>query len=517
MKTKNVVFLPALIAVLNLIPAGRVTAQTFATLHSFTATPYPPPYGTNSDGANPQAGLILSDDTLYGTARNGGSRGAGTVFSIHTGGTGFTTLRDFEPFRLGNFTCTSGYDCRSETRSECGECVFFPWGWRCVLRSGNCPSDTHGGYPSAGLILSGNTLYGTASGHGFAPGTSFAVDPGTVFAVDRNGGNFRQLYGFGSYGSGPMAGLIKSGATLYGTTPGGGSSGAGTVFAVSTSGGGFTDLHSFTAASDGAGPVAGLITNSSGTTLYGTATGGGSSGYGTVFAVNTDGTGFTNLHHFTGVSDGANPQAGLILTGNTLYGTAAFGGDSGNGTLFALNTDGTGFTNLHSFAGYPSDGASPRAGLILSGSFLYGTASAGGSSSNGTLFALNTDGTGFTNLHSFTATSTNSSGVYTNSDGSNPQAGLILFRNTLFGTASSGGTSGNGTVFGLSLGAQLTITRSRTDLILTWPTNVAGFDYTGYRLQKANAITGPFADVPGSSSPYFIPLTSAQQFYRLVQ
>ena len=57
---------------------------------------------------------------------------------------------------------------------------------------------------------------------------------------------------------------------------------------------------------------------------------GGSSGNGTVFAVNTDGTGFTNLHSFTaGVdlqlytnSDGAYPYAGLILSGNTLYGTA---------------------------------------------------------------------------------------------------------------------------------------------------------------------------------------------------
>jgi len=55
--------LPALIAVLNLIPAGRVTAQTFTTLHSFSY----------SDGASPQAGLILLGNTLYGTAYQGGS------------------------------------------------------------------------------------------------------------------------------------------------------------------------------------------------------------------------------------------------------------------------------------------------------------------------------------------------------------------------------------------------------------------------------------------------------------
>src|SRR5216683_597415 len=94
----------------------------------------------------------------------------------------------------------------------------------------------------------------------------------------------------------------------------------------------FTTLHSFTG-SDGANPSAGLITNSSGNTLYGTAGGGGSSGPSTVFAVRTDGSGFTNLHRFTPISapyytnsDGAVPLAGLILTGNTLYGTADLGG-----------------------------------------------------------------------------------------------------------------------------------------------------------------------------------------------
>src|SRR6266446_2534070 len=158
----------------------------------------------------------------------------------------------------------------------------------------------------------------------------------------------------------------------------------------------FTTLHSFTASScyncpnsDGAFPYAGLIANSS---------------------VNTDGTGFTNVHNFTALvgpypgtnSDGANPQAGLILSGNTLYGTAGDGGNSNYGTVFTVNTDGTGFTNLHSFTG--SDGAGPQAELITSssGNTLYGTAWGGGSSGAGTVFAVNSDGTGFTNLHSFT-------------------------------------------------------------------------------------------------------------------
>src|ERR1051326_2286063 len=92
------------------------------------------------------------------------------------------------------------------------------------------------------------------------------------------------------------------------------------------------------------------------------------------FALNTNGTGFRTLHSFN-FSDGAGPSAGLILSGNTLYGPAS-GGSSGNGTVFALNTNGTGFTNLHSFTAgtgsFPqiinSDGAFPQAGLLLLGS-----------------------------------------------------------------------------------------------------------------------------------------------------
>ncbi len=84
--------------------------------------------------------------------------------------------------------------------------------------------------------------------------------------------------------------------------------------------------------------------------------------------------------------------------------------------MFAVNTDGSGFTNLHTFAGYPSDGASPTAGLILSGSTLYGTASAGGSSRNGTVFAVNVNGTAFTNLYSFTALSATTYQVGTNTN-----------------------------------------------------------------------------------------------------
>src|ERR1700677_3542933 len=140
----------------------------------------------------------------------------------------------------------------------------------------------------------------------------------------------------------------------------------------------FTNLWNFTNGIDGTHPCGGVIL--SGSSLYGTASGGGISGFGAVFKVNTDGTSFTNLYSFTNVTDGEDPNGGLILVSNTLYGTTVNGGSLGGGTVFAVNTDGTGFTNLCNFAplsgSFPTNanGSYPYAGLVLSSNTLYGTA-----------------------------------------------------------------------------------------------------------------------------------------------
>src|SRR6266851_5412500 len=89
---------PNLLARLTLISAVvlfayPVAAQTFTTLHSFTARSGSS--FTNTDGCCPLAGLILSNNTLYGTASAGGRSGNGSVFKVNTDGTGYTTLHSF--------------------------------------------------------------------------------------------------------------------------------------------------------------------------------------------------------------------------------------------------------------------------------------------------------------------------------------------------------------------------------------------------------------------------------------
>jgi uncharacterized repeat protein (TIGR03803 family) len=159
---------------------------------------------------------------------------------------------------------------------------------------------------------------------------------------------------------------------------------------------------------------------------------------------------------------------------------------------------------LHNFTS--ADGAQSWGSLVLSGNTLFGTAYSGGTGNYGTVFAVNTDGTGFTNLHNF----------YYATDGEQPEAGLILSGHALYGTAYSGGSGSFGTVFSLSSTPQLVINPAGAKLVLSWPSNNAGFDYGGYVLQSAPALANTFTNIPGAISPYTNTMNGTQQFFRLI-
>jgi uncharacterized repeat protein (TIGR03803 family) len=457
MKRKaNQLFYLTVIIILSLLPDSQATAQPLTILHTFTAAN--PTYNTNADGAHPYATLFLSGNTLYGTTAYGSTNGAGTVFAINTDGTGFTNI--YNPI--------------------------FPTSL----------------VPYAPVISSGNMIFGTTLNGG-------PQQRGNVFRVNTDGSGVTTLYNFtNASGANPFGGVILSGSTLYGTAASGGN-GNGSVFAINTNGAGFTNLHVFaflnnSTNSDGIHPYAGLLL--SGNTLYGTAREGGAFGKGTVYALRTDGTGFTNLHSFAALdsgtqttnNEGAFPDAGLALSGNTLYGTADAGGRWGKGTVFSLNTNGTGFTNLHNFtplqnpdsisSGTNSDGAAPRAPMVLSGSTLYGTTLAGGRWGSGALFAINTDGSGFKNWYSFSPKSDGSS-TATNSDGASLFAGLVISGNALYGTAYGGGSFGSGTVFKFQLPGPppaLNIASVGNQTVLFWPAWASN-----YILQSTTNLASP--------------------------
>jgi uncharacterized repeat protein (TIGR03803 family) len=333
--------------------------------------------------------------------------------------------------------------------------------------------------PFGGLLLATDgKLYGTTS----LGAANQVGGTGTVFRLAPDGTGFTVLYRFQSTttsntigspvntdGANPEAELIEgSDGYLYGVARAGGPNGNGTVFKLGKDGTGFTVLHAFGATTseatvtppknaDGIGPLGPLVQAPDGY-FYGTTSRGGTTGYGTIFRIRFDGTGFGLVRTFPVLTqattsdplvnaDGAIPLAGLTDgQDGRLYGVASGGGSNGLGTVFAYDPVGGVFTVLHNFDG--NKGAQPS-GELLRGQDgkLYGTTSTGGTNDKGaatlfgTIFSIARDGTGFTSIHSFQG-----------SDGSSPSGRLLQLNSTTFvGITQSGGRCSQGTVYQLSL------------------------------------------------------------------
>jgi uncharacterized repeat protein (TIGR03803 family) len=326
---------------------------------------------------------------------------------------------------------------------------------------------TDGNNAFAGLVQATNgDLYGTTELGG-------AYGDGTIFKMTTSG-TLTTLYSFCPQsgctdGAIPYAGLVQAtNGDLYGTTSNGGVNGGGTVFKITLSGT-LTTLYSFcsqSACTDGEYPLGVLVQAANGD-FYGTTYEGGADGYGTVFKITPSGT-LTTLHSFCsqGVhpdcTDGEYPQAPLVqATNGDLYGTASSGGASGNGTVFKITPSGT-LTTLHTFAGYPTDGSYSIAGLVqATNGDLYGTAEYGGVNCGdmggcGTVFKITPGGT-LTTLYSFC-----SQGGIDCTDGDSPDGGLVRATDgNFYGTTQEGGANcttigGCGTIFKITPSATLT-------------------------------------------------------------
>ena len=243
----------------------------------------------------------------------------------------------------------------------------------------------------------------------------------------------------------PQGGALVQGTdgNFYGTSLEGGASGRGTVYKV-TPAGAVTVLYGF-AGADGQSPMSGLVQASDGN-LYGTTYGGGANGDGTIFKITLSGT-LTTLHSFcaqANCADGKYPMSGLIqATDGNLYGTTSAGGAASDGTIFKITPAGS-YSVLYNFSG--TDGSTPYCGLMqASDGNLYGATGWGGATGAGTIFKITLAGT-LNTLHSFV-----------NTDGLNPHATPVQASDgNLYGTTERGGTNSLGTVFKITTSGTFT-------------------------------------------------------------
>jgi|GEM_PF-763754 len=370
----------------------KLDGSEYAMLYSFAGPP--------EDGENPQGSLLLLGGVLYGTTLNGGGDWIGTIFKINTDGSGYVLLYSFA-----------------------GDSI-----------DGSCPEGA--------LIESGGALYGMTS-------TS-------IFKMSPDGSGFFLLHHFSvGFPNEPRGSLVESGGWLYGATYSGGADNLGVIFKLTLDGDQFQIIHSFSGGSgDGARPCGSLLL--SGGVLYGMTSGGGPTEMGTVFKMDLDGTDFSLLHYFPeSAGDGGRPNGSLVESGGTLYGMTSAGGGGGGGglgTIFKIDTDGSDYTQIYSFAGSPTDGKSPYGSLIVSGGLLYGMTPLGGFYDLGAAFGIGLDGNGFVLLHSFAGDI---------EEGRYPNGSLLATGGVFYGMTSEGGGYGCGVIFKMNPdGSGYTLLRS---------------------------------------------------------
>ena len=275
-------------------PRSIIYSWTELLLHNFT--------GNNDGGPLPGALLFDGPGNMYGTSFWGGPTQSGLVFEFTPSG--------------GNWTENVLYTFQGGS-------------------NGSGPRDV---VADAGF----DHLFGVTGGGG--NGGCDRGGCGTVYELTRSGSGWTKailhIFTDGSDGAWPAAGPIMDPAgNLYGTTPGAFVS-TGTVWEMSPSAGGwtFTVLYTFTGCAN-CGPYSGLTMDAAGN-LYGTTNADGTFGKGNVFKLSPSNGNwtYTDLHDFTGGSDGGAPLGNLAIDGDrNIYGTTTHGGIDGvNGVVWEI-------------------------------------------------------------------------------------------------------------------------------------------------------------------------------------
>lgn len=284
----------------------------------------------------------------------------------------------------------------------------------------------------------------TGQSDGGEPNTGLAIDKaGNLYGVTgiyvlyqlSPSGTFNIFYSFTGFGSD----AYPNSALIFdaqGNLYGTTVGNDGEIFMLSPSGQ-ETVLFSFPGNTDAFEPQGGLVFDKAGNLYGSTIEGGGSNNAGTVFQLNPTTGVLTVLYALNGGADGGYPLGVVLDKKGNIYGTTANGGNSKFGVVFKVTAAGK-ETVLHSFTPNGQDGFGPNGPLAIdSKGNLYGTTTSGGAKGAGTVFKITPSGKE-TILHSFSG----------GSDGVQPMAGVVLdAKGNIYGTTYLGGAFGLGTVY----------------------------------------------------------------------
>ncbi|HXB44360.1 MAG TPA: choice-of-anchor tandem repeat GloVer-containing protein, partial [Puia sp.] len=408
------------------------TSLTYVILYNFDYT----------HGANPYGSLVQgSDGNIYGTASSGGTNGAGVIFSWNPTASTYTVLYNFDNTTgaspLSSLIQASDgnlYGMAYDGGAN-GYGVFFSWSPTASTYTDLYNFDnTNGANPYGGLVqASDGNLYGmtTLGGSG----------NGVIFSWNLTGSSYTLLENFASNKAGdfPSGSLLKAtDGNLYGMTNEGGANGYGVIFSWNPSSSIYQVIFNFDNAKGGNPINNGLIQAKDGS-FYGMAASGGSNGYGVIFSWNPSTSTYTVLYNFDN-THGGYPYGSLIQASDgNLYGTATDGGTSGYGVIFSWNPSTSTYTVLYNFDN--TNGAIPYGSLIqTSDGNLYGMTSQGGSNNYyGVIFSINPTTSVFNVLYNFD-----------NTHGGFPNGSLIQGTDGNLYGMTDGSTSGYGVIFSIN-------------------------------------------------------------------
>jgi uncharacterized repeat protein (TIGR03803 family) len=417
---------------INTIAKMKTDGTQWTDLHSFDLM---------TEGTGGLAGLTeIPGDSLFGVQAFGGTNNGGTLYSIKKDGTGFTVHHQFDN--------ATGFQPESRlmyfdgklygTTAQGGN---FNQG---VLYTIN-PDGT--GYRvlhdfevgfSGGAVPLGNISI-AANGRIFGSTSQFFSGPSgqfRLFKVDTSGAAFEYFFNINQRESGHFnldILLQDNDETIYLTTAEMGRHDGGVLSKIDTLGNGASLFH-FGTAANGFRPNAALIKGSDGK-LYGTTSIGGPDGNGTIYSVNIDGTGYVRLHQFLD-AEGYDPKGKLLeASDGKLYGVLQWGGPINSGAIYRIDKTGSNFQIVYNFPNL-ANGYSPIGSLIEDNTgVLYGATNST-LSGYGAAFKINKDGTGYTVLKHFSNVA----------ELTYPNDGLRLYGEYLYGVTNFS-ASGKGGVF----------------------------------------------------------------------